>query len=880
MRFFSLSFLISVIFLLPSRPICASYKPLENVQSRRSPYWVLFKDRGPDTLNQYVKALDLERQKYDSRALLRREKVKGTGMLELDDLPPYEKYVEKVQRLTGRKIRVASRWLNGITLDLSEEEVNIVRQLSFVDKVHPVARWWRKPEEEKVEEIDPEFLKERELKGDILPLREAAPPNRDDYYHYGSAYTQNAMLNIPALHNRGLRGDGVRIGLLDAGFNNLEHICFQYMRLVATYDFVNDDENVDDEEDMGEGSHGTRTLSIIAGLDPGRFVGVAPEAQFILAKTENTDWERPVEEDYWVAGLEWMDRLGVDVVSSSLSYTDWYDYENMDGETAITTRAAQRAAQVGIIVVNSMGNTGQAQYPRNKMGAPADGEFVISVGGVNRDSSYARFPSQGPTYDRRIKPDVEALANGVVFASVRDRVNYGSGLGTSFSTPAIAGLCALLIQANPHLTPREVRDLLREAGHRHQNPDTLRGWGIPDGFRALQASALPPREVVIPLRQGWNLISFNVYTDPTQPFTFYFTELVERGRLEIVKDDQGRFYNPRWEFNNIPYWDYLKGYYIKVNEPDTLTYRNEPVSFIVSIPIRRGWQIVAYLPDFSLSAEVAFRSLTELGALTLVKDDRGNFFLPDFGFNNMGALHPGKGYYLKSRANSYLRYPRRVDRGDEIQANDDQLYPAPHFFPRVPIGEWNMSLLLLASEGIRDGDEVAWVTPSGEIAGSGVFRDGKCGLAVSEIGVSGLEKLLWWDSQNNRELILNREVVWGDEEWKPNGIGVWRVEPQLYELGYKAMTKTSSQESLNITIFPNPFNASAEVKLTRFLPQTPLAASLINLEGRTLLEWKMIPDRTREVSFIVKGDRLPSGTYFLSVRQQKEMRILKLILMR
>jgi len=283
----------------------------------------------------------------------------------------------------------------------------------------------------------------------------------------------------------GLDGCGVLVGMLDTGFNYKTHEAFQHLKVLGEYDVINQDSVTSNEEGdpVSQQSHGTITLSALAGFKEGQLIGPAYGASFLLAKTEVTPTETVVEEDNWVAGLEWMEQQGVDVVSSSLGYNDWYDYSDMNGETAITTLAADIAAKKGVVVANSNGNEGNGSWLH--MIAPADGYDVISVGAVYSDGSLVGFSSRGPTYDGRIKPDVVAMGSGVSCVTVGSIDHYRTASGTSLACPLVAGVAALVLQAHPYLTPYQVRDALRETANNAQTPDNEFGWGLVNAYEAI-----------------------------------------------------------------------------------------------------------------------------------------------------------------------------------------------------------------------------------------------------------------------------------------------------------------------------------------------------------------------------------------------------------
>jgi hypothetical protein len=193
--------------------------------------------------------------------------------------------------------------------------------------------------------------------------------------------------------------------------------------------------------------------------------------------------------------MEWADSIGVDVTSTSLGYLTFdppftsYTWEDMDGNTALITIAADYAASIGITVVNSAGNNGSDPL-HNTLNAPADGDSVITIGAVTSGGSRASFSSIGPTADGRIKPDLMAMGSNNYFASTSGN-QYSNGGGTSFSCPLAAGVCALILQKNPALTPMEVLQLLRSTATQSNNPDNLFGWGIINALSAINLIIVP-----------------------------------------------------------------------------------------------------------------------------------------------------------------------------------------------------------------------------------------------------------------------------------------------------------------------------------------------------------------------------------------------------
>ena len=427
-------------------------------------HWIFFKDKGIQSA-QKNEALSTVKESLLQKTLDRRAKaLSGQKLVDESDLPINQFYLEKI-KLLGINPIVTSRWLNGVSARLNKTQIESIKSFPFIKNVKPVSAFKiRLPEE-----TGQIFLSKSQIYG----------------FDYGVSLQQNEMMRVPDVHDLGLDGSGVLVGMLDTGFNYKIHEALQHLNVISEYDVINQDSITSNEEGdpASQESHGTKTLSALAGFKEGHLIGPAFGASFLLAKTEVTPTETVVEEDNWVAGLEWMERQGVDVVSSSLGYLDWYEYSDMDGETAITTLAADIAVKKGVVVVNSNGNEGNDQW--TYMIAPADGIDVISVGAVYSNGKLVGFSSRGPTYDGRIKPDVVAMGSGVSCVTVGSVDQYRTASGTSLACPLVAGVAALVLQAHPYLTPTQVKEAVRETANNAVMPDNEFGWGLVNAYEAI-----------------------------------------------------------------------------------------------------------------------------------------------------------------------------------------------------------------------------------------------------------------------------------------------------------------------------------------------------------------------------------------------------------
>ncbi len=422
---------------------------------------------------------------YLSAKAIQRRANQGIA-IDSSDLPVSAAYLSQIAN-TGAQLKGASRWLNTVTIQTSNPNVlAAVNALPFVQSVDNVGRLAPGMPDPRTEK----FALER-LSG---PVATGGHLQKSAAFNYGPALNQIAMVGGDALHNSGYTGAGMTIAVIDAGFYLTDSMTvfdslFNAGRVLATWDFTEDEANVYDD-----GTHGTYVLSVMASNWPGTLVGTAPHADYLLLRSEYGAAELIIEEYDWAEAAEFADSAGADVINSSLSYTAFDDstqdhtYSDLNGDLTPVTRAADMAASRGMVVCNSAGNYGDGSW--FFIGAPADADSILSVGGVDSVGTYVTFSSKGPSADGRVKPDVAAQAFQTYVAEL---FNAGAiaGNGTSFSSPIIAGMAACLWQCRPSATNMQVIDAIRMSASQFSNPDSLLGYGIPDFQQACNILSVP-----------------------------------------------------------------------------------------------------------------------------------------------------------------------------------------------------------------------------------------------------------------------------------------------------------------------------------------------------------------------------------------------------
>lgn len=437
-------------------------------------YFIYFKDKGMDSktiLNKTSEYYNDALRNLSPRAIDRRIKNMGEEIINYDDLPIPDNYKEQISAL-GINIIHELNWFNSVSAYLTDEQIAIVKSLPFVKSIEPVKKlYFKKPYY-----TNPELLK--------INLG-------DSIINYGNSFKQLNLSDVPLVHSKGIYGNDVIIGILDSGFDWKKHESLKNRKVIAEYDFIfNDSVTANQTGDSpSQDSHGTFIFSLLAGYADSVMIGPAFNSSFILAKTEDVRSETHVEEDNYAAALIWMESLGVDITSSSLGYNIFdsgysYTYNDMDGRTAIVTKAVEFAFQRGVSTFTSAGNEGSTKW--KYIIAPADGFNTIAVGAVNEFGNVASFSSQGPTFDGRIKPDIVAFGVNT-FGAIAGTVNgYKLNSGTSTSAPIASGVAALLLSAHPHLKNTQIRSIILETASNSSNPNNQIGYGIISAKNAIE----------------------------------------------------------------------------------------------------------------------------------------------------------------------------------------------------------------------------------------------------------------------------------------------------------------------------------------------------------------------------------------------------------
>lgn len=462
-------------------------------------------------------------QFLSEKAIERRQKC-GIPII-VQDIPVCKLYIDSVLSFNSVKWKNQSKWLNTLIITCDDtNDVNVIENWSFVNGI-----------------AQTKISKQQDVnKFDNLVLQEKETILVNSHYPYGITYNQNHLHKIDYLHDLGFKGQGIHIGIIDSGFekaNELEALSktFQDNRILSTKDFVDHDGDV-----YADHFHGAAVLSVIAGEIEGEYHGTAPRASFHLLRSEDVNGEYILEEDYWVSAAEYCDSAGVDIINTSLGYTTFDDsltnhvYGDLDGNTTVAAIGADIAASKGIFICASAGNSGGNSW--GYISTPADADSILTVGAVDSLGIRGSFSSFGPSADGEVKPNVMSVGHNCYLIAPWDGTIIRAN-GTSFSSPMMAGMSAVLWQALPDLSNMELKELIEESSSQYASSDSLMGYGIPDMYKAYQS------ETELSYLLSTNLKIHNVYPNPLkneETLTIMVSSHTDQ-KIEItLLDDLGR----------------------------------------------------------------------------------------------------------------------------------------------------------------------------------------------------------------------------------------------------------------------------------------------------------------------------------------------------
>ena len=281
----------------------------------------------------------------------------------------------------------------------------------------------------------------------------------------------NDVHGIPMIWDEtGYTGAGSVVSIIDTGIDS-DHVGLDDLdddnstndaKVIAFYDAVNSPEltNGTEVKAYDDQGHGTHCAGITAGTGAPTYdyVGVAPQAQLVGVKVLDSGGSGSFATV--MAGMEWTvdKRHDFNIRAASMSLGGPGVIEWTSSEEESVNRMANEMMRSGIALFIAAGNAAISA----QIGTPGSAEDVITVGSLDKNTAIAVYSSQGPTEEGRIKPNIAFVGSNVMAPDFNTGDGYTSKSGTSMATPGAAGLAALMYQANPDLSPFDVRNIMQE----------------------------------------------------------------------------------------------------------------------------------------------------------------------------------------------------------------------------------------------------------------------------------------------------------------------------------------------------------------------------------------------------------------------------------
>ena len=273
-----------------------------------------------------------------------------------------------------------------------------------------------------------------------------------------------------AQQQTGYDGSGVTVAVIDTGIDSL-HVGLDDLdddnsthdpKVIAFYDPVNNPDKTNGTEIQAydDQGHGTHCAGTVAGTGAPTYEhpGMAPQAYLVGVKVLDAGGSGSFS--VVMAGMQWtVDyRYEYNIRAASMSLGGPGPIEWTSDEEDSVNRFANEMVRAGISMLIAAGNSAAPAT----IGTPGGAEDVITVGALNKNTAIAEYSSQGPTEEGRVKPNVAFVGSDVMSAQHNSGDGYVAFSGTSMATPGVAGTVALMLQANPDLSPFDVRNILQE----------------------------------------------------------------------------------------------------------------------------------------------------------------------------------------------------------------------------------------------------------------------------------------------------------------------------------------------------------------------------------------------------------------------------------
>ena len=408
---------------------------------------------------------------------------------------------------------------------------------------------------------------------------------------------------------------------------------------------------------------------------------------------------------------------------------------------------------------------------------------------------------------------------------------------------------------------------------------------------AIEANSTKTLEVA--LRAGWNLISINVTPtdeglwagDPGPEIIPMMAQLrrPDNGahHVNLMKNERGLFYAPNQGFNGIPFWNLEEGYLVRVDEAMTAQWTGTPIDAQADITISRGWNMIAYFPDYQLPCRSPdfYAIASILDHVIIFKNGMGDFSLPSRRFSNMPPLREGQGYQINVSQDVVLNYPQAQNQAAALSVDPESVKGR---WADVPSTGVNMSVLVTKVSGVElsTSDQVAAFSPSGLMVGVGRVIDGQIGIAVwgddaSTQAVDGLKDgeaftLKLWNAAEDVVVDLSSRVIEGDRlVYLTDGFTV-------IDASVTTALPTEFYLSQN---YPNPFNAVTRVAFG--LPEASrVTVRVFDLSGRevsTLVSGEL---QAGHHSVVLDGESMVSGVYIVKMEATNFSAVRKVMLVK